>query len=86
MWCIPPQKDAAFVCHMEDVLEVYQRPYNPLRPQVCLDEAAKQLLGEGLDRALEQERHFQSTLFLTEDFAEGRAAFLGKRQPQFKGG
>ena len=46
----------------------------------------KQLLGAGLDRALEQERHFQSTLFLTEDFAEGRAAFLGKRQPEFKGG
>jgi enoyl-CoA hydratase/carnithine racemase len=46
----------------------------------------KQLLGEGLDRALEQERHFQSTLFMTEDFAEGRAAFLGKRQPEFKGG
>lgn len=45
----------------------------------------KQMLGEGLDRALEQERHFQSTLFLTEDFAEGRAAFLGKRKPQFKG-
>lgn len=31
---------------MEDVLEVYARPYNPLRPVVCLDEAAKQLLGE----------------------------------------
>jgi enoyl-CoA hydratase/carnithine racemase len=46
----------------------------------------KQMLGEGLDRALEQERHFQSTLFTTEDFAEGRAAFLGKRQPEFKGG
>ena len=45
----------------------------------------KQMLGEGLDRALEQERHFQATLFMTEDFAEGRAAFLGKRQPQFKG-
>jgi len=45
----------------------------------------KQMLGEGLDRALEQERHFQATLFLTEDFAEGRAAFLGKRTPQFKG-
>lgn len=32
---------------MEDVLEVYQRPFDPARPLVCLDEAAKQLLGEG---------------------------------------
>jgi DDE superfamily endonuclease len=31
---------------MEDVLEVYQRPYDPKRPQVCLDEASKQLIGE----------------------------------------
>jgi hypothetical protein len=31
---------------MEDVLEVYQRPYDPARPQVCFDEAAKQLLAE----------------------------------------
>ena len=31
---------------MEDVLDVYQRPYDPQRPQVCLDEASKQLLGE----------------------------------------
>jgi len=29
---------------MEDVLEVYSRPYDPLRPQVCLDEKSKQLL------------------------------------------
>lgn len=46
----------------------------------------KQILGEGLDRALEDERGFQAALFLTEDFAEGRAAFLGKRAPKFKGG
>jgi hypothetical protein len=31
---------------MEDVLEVYTRPYDPRRPQVCLDEASRQLLGE----------------------------------------
>jgi len=29
---------------MEDVLEVYQRPYDPKRPQVCIDETSKQLL------------------------------------------
>ena len=31
---------------MEDVLEVYTRPYDPCRPQVCLDETSRQLLGE----------------------------------------
>ena len=31
---------------MEDVLEVYHRPYDASRPLVCLDEASKQLLAE----------------------------------------
>jgi hypothetical protein len=31
---------------MEDVLEVYHRPYDEKRPVVCLDEASKQLIGE----------------------------------------
>ncbi len=31
---------------MEDVLEVYHRPYDERRPLVCLDEASKQLIGE----------------------------------------
>jgi hypothetical protein len=31
---------------MEDVLEVYHRPRDPLRPLVCLDETTKQLIGE----------------------------------------
>jgi hypothetical protein len=31
---------------MEDVLEVYCRPYDPKRPMVCLDETFKQLIGE----------------------------------------
>ncbi len=29
---------------MEDVLEVYRRPYDPSRPQVCIDETSKQLV------------------------------------------
>jgi hypothetical protein len=31
---------------MEDVLDVYTRPYDPRRPQVCLDETSRQLLRE----------------------------------------
>ncbi len=31
---------------MEDVLEVYARPYDPQRPMVCVDEGGKQLIGD----------------------------------------
>ena len=31
---------------MEDILDVYQRPYNPLYPVVCLDETSQQLIEE----------------------------------------
>ena len=31
---------------MEDILEVYTRPYDPRRPLVCFDETSKQLLRE----------------------------------------
>ena len=43
---IPPDASAAFVANMEDVLEVYQRPHNPQRPLVYLDETSKQLIVE----------------------------------------
>jgi hypothetical protein len=43
---IPPQANAEFVCAMEDVLEVYTRPDDPQRPQVCLDETSKPLVAE----------------------------------------
>lgn len=43
---LPPEQDADFVCAMEDVLEVYQRPYDPRRPVVCFDEQSKQLIKE----------------------------------------
>jgi hypothetical protein len=37
---------AEFVAAMEDVLEVYHRPYDPKRPAINLDEASRQLIGE----------------------------------------
>ncbi len=45
-WVIPPEQNADFVCAMENVLEVYHRPYDPKRPVVCFDEASKQLVKE----------------------------------------
>ena len=35
-----------FVAAMEDVLETYQRPRDPDRPLVCLDETSKPLIAE----------------------------------------
>lgn len=46
MWCIPPERNAEFVCAMENVLEVYKRPRDPERPVVCMDEKPKQLVKE----------------------------------------
>ena len=31
---------------MEDVLDIYERPYDALHPVVCMDEKPYQLLGE----------------------------------------
>lgn len=45
-WCLPPTASGEFVAHMEDVLEVYTQPFDPKRPQVCMDELNRQLIGE----------------------------------------
>ncbi len=45
----------------------------------------RSILARGLVEALEWERTAQATLFLTADHAEGKAAFLAKRKPVFKG-
>jgi hypothetical protein len=45
-WVIPPGGSAAFVANMEDVLDVYARPYDERRPVVGVDEAGKQLIGD----------------------------------------
>ena len=43
---IPPGHDADFVAAMEDVLDLYQQPYDRRAPVVCMDETSRQLVGE----------------------------------------
>ncbi|WP_391483956.1 IS630 family transposase [Aeoliella mucimassa] len=45
-WVIPPEANAEFVAHMEDVLDVYSRPYDPCLPVLCMDEQPVQLVEE----------------------------------------
>jgi hypothetical protein len=37
MWVVA-DLDEAYIAKMEDVLEIYEKPYNPAEPVVCLDE------------------------------------------------
>lgn len=73
-WCIA-KPSARFVAKMEDVLEVYTRPYDAKRPVVCLDEKSKELHGtphgespmqQGKERRQEYEytRNGTANLFL----------------------
>ena len=45
-WVIPPESNAEFVANMEEVLEIYERPYNACVPVVCMDEQPVQLTKE----------------------------------------
>lgn len=40
--------DSEYLMRMEDLLDLYEQPYDPLRPVVCYDEMPFQLLGEVL--------------------------------------
>jgi len=44
-WCIS-EVGADFVAPMEDVLDLYEAPYDPAYPVVCFDESPKQLVGK----------------------------------------
>jgi len=37
-----------FIWHMEDVLDLYEQPYDPKRPVVCFDERPCQLIGDAI--------------------------------------
>jgi hypothetical protein len=56
-WCISPKQNPAFVAAMEDVLEVYHRPYNGQKPVICMDEQPVQLLGEQREPVPMNEHH-----------------------------
>ena len=45
-WDIPPEANAEFVANMEDVLDVYSRPYDSNLPVLCMDEQPVQLVEE----------------------------------------
>jgi hypothetical protein len=45
-WVIPPEADGEFVAHMEEVLETYEKSYDPQCPVLCMDEQPVQLIGE----------------------------------------
>ena len=73
-WCIG-KPSGTYVAKMEDVLDVYERPYDPQRPVVCLDEASKELHdtprgslplepGKPVREDYEYERHGVANLFL----------------------
>lgn len=81
---MPAQSSAEFVAAMEDVLSVYERPYDPKYPVVCMDEASRQLLEDtrpgfvdshGVTHTdYEYIRHGQQSIFLaTEPLGKWRA-------------
>ena len=49
MWCIP-ELDDEYINKMEDVLKVYERPYNQEKPVICLDEKPVPIIGNTRDK------------------------------------
>ena len=81
-WCIGTAS-ATYVAKMEDVLDVYQRPYNPKRPVVCIDEGGKELrdtphgtqpmqVGQPAREDYEYERLGKANLFMSVEPLAGK--------------
>jgi len=81
-WCIG-KPSATYVAKMEDVLDVYQRPYDPKRPVVCVDEGGKELRdtpqgtlpmqpGQPAKEDYEYERLGKANLFLSVEPLAGK--------------
>ena len=49
MWCVPTLDDE-YINRMEDILKIYERPYDPSRPVVCIDEKPVPLIGNKYEK------------------------------------
>lgn len=80
---MPPKSNAEYVCKMEDVLDVYKRPYDEKHPVICMDETNKQQVkevrlplrmepGQPLRYDTEYERNGTSNIFLSFEPLKGK--------------
>jgi len=79
---IPPKQNAEFVAHMEQVLDVYKRPFDKNYPVVCMDESPKQLIEAvqeekmepGKDKRVDYEyiRHGVANIFMANEPLNGQ--------------
>lgn len=81
-WVIPPDESTDFVFHMENVLSLYQEPYDPDRPFVWFDEHPTQLVEQvrepqsaSLGQVEREDYHFEpvgtKNLFLATEPLDG---------------
>lgn len=84
-WCLPTRYDskststAKFVSKMEDVLSVYERPYDAQYPLVCIDEKHKELRGHMQGRGLVPPRpspHKEEARDAREDYTYTRGGMV----------
>jgi len=90
-WVIPPKQNADFVAKMEDVLDVYARPYDEDYPVICFDEKPYQLLdertepipmkeGQPVRYDNEYERMGTCCIFVTTEPLKGRHYAMAKQR------
>ena len=82
MWCIS-EIDQEFRKRMYDLLDLYEEPYDPRKPEVCIDEKPKQLLGDSRPSVpmepghaakydYEYVRRGRANIFMAVEFKAGR--------------
>lgn len=81
-WVIPPHQNSGFVAQMEEVLDVYKRPYNEKIPVICMDESPKQLIEDlaiqemksGQEARVDYEyiRHGMVNIFMANEPLQGK--------------